>query len=218
MSNWGEYDNFESEYSFNNIKEEKLINEAIQLIFLRKYHNLKIKENELIKIFEECNYNDSYIIEKINDCLYHQTNHKKNHSKKIINNSRYKNFSKKNKKKNKKKNNEYKEREIELEDKNEEIIIENNRKNSLSTNESENIDLKRYYSSDNKKNIFENYSYLPQNNLYVNYLLSSDSNFFSNENTHLERSNLFTKNNNNDKYAFNWDKIIEFYKFDSSSF
>ena len=217
MSNWGEYDNLESEYSFNNVKEEKLINEAIQLIFLRKYHNVNIKENELIKIFEECNYNDSYIIEKINNYLYHQTNHKKNHSKKIINNSRYKNFSKKNKKKNKKKNNEYKEREIELEDKNEEII-ENNRKNSLSTNESENIDLKRYYSSENKKNFFENYSYLPQNNLYVNYLLSSDSIFFSNENTHLERSNLFTKNNNNDKYALNWDKIIEFYKFDSSSF
>ena len=82
MSNWGEYDNLESEYSFNNVKEEKLINEAIQLIFLRKYHNVNIKENELIKIFEECNYNDSYIIEKINNYLYHQTNHKKIHSKK----------------------------------------------------------------------------------------------------------------------------------------
>ena len=33
-----------------------------------------------------------------------------------------------------------------------------------------------------------------------------------------ERINFFTKNNDDDKYQYNWDKVIEFYKSNSSSF
>ena len=102
MSNWGEYDEENSNEEFKyqeDTKEKNLINEAIKLVFLRKYNNLNLKENELLKIFEECNYDDKCIIEKINNYLINNSNNKKIHSKKNNNyNSRFKHYSKKNKK------------------------------------------------------------------------------------------------------------------------
>ena len=72
MSNWGEYEEENSNDKIicqEDAKEKSLINEAIKLIFLRKYNNINLKENELLKIFEECNYEDNCIIEKINNYL-----------------------------------------------------------------------------------------------------------------------------------------------------
>ena len=273
MNNWGEYEeeNPNDEFIFNeDTKEKNLINEAIKLIFLRKYCNFNLKENELLKIFEECNYEDNCIIEKINNYLINNSNKKKFHSKKNNNyNSRFKNHSKKNNKQYKfKKNQIYKEREVEIEYNEEnEIInpIENNHrsisKSTAETSNSDNLNLKRYYSSEinnnnninnNNKNIENNFreispisinkeSYLPQKNTYASYLLGdNDYDYYSNKNkAHLnmenfqtkifpqvyfdkpidnnERINFFTKNNDDDKYQYNWDKVIEFYKSYSSS-
>jgi len=277
MSNWGEYDEENSNEEFKyqeDTKEKNLINEAIKLVFLRKYNNLNLKENELLKIFEECNYDDKCIIEKINNYLINNSNNKKIHSKKNNNyNSRFKHYSKKNNKQYKfKKNQYYKERKVEIEYNEEQEIknpIENNQRSiSTSTTEtsnSENLNLKRYYSSEiknNNNNINNNNnninnennmreispnsinkeSYLPQKNSYASYLLGDcDYDYYSNKNNaHLnienfqkkifphiyfdkpidnnERINFFTKNIDDDKYQYNWDKVIEFYKSYSSSF
>ena len=278
MSNWGEYEEENSNDKIicqEDAKEKSLINEAIKLIFLRKYNNINLKENELLKIFEECNYEDNCIIEKINNYLINNSNKKKFHSKKNNNyNSRFKNYSKKHNKQYKfKKNQIYKEREVEIEYNEEAEIknpIENNHRSISSstteTSNSENLNLKRYYSSEinnninninninnNNNNLENNFreispisiykeSYLPQKNTYASYLLGDcDYDNYSNQNNaHLnvenfqtkifpqvyfdkpidnnERINFFTKNIDDDKYQYNWDKVIEFYKSNSSSF
>ena len=280
MENWGEYDddNLLNEYTFEeDPKEKDLINEAIKLIFLRKYNTLNFKENELMKIFEECKYEDRCIIEKINNYLINNSNDKKIHSKKNNNyNSRFKKYSKKNNKShnkynkyNKKNNCYYKEREVEIEYDNEDIkeinnIEENNNNNHRSisisttgTSKSENLDFKKFYSSDlnnNNNNILdknnreispffsEKESYLPQKNTYASYLLGDNIDYFKNdnvkfniekfqsklfpevyfdkpiENQNIERIDFCAKNLDDDKYEYNWDKVIDFYKSNSSSF
>ena len=183
-------------------------------------------------------------------------------------NQSFKNHSKKNNKQYKfKKNQIYKEREVEIEYDNEDIkeinnIEENNNNNHRSisisttgTSKSENLDFKKFYSSDlNNNNILdknnreispffsEKESYLPQKNTYASYLLGDNIDYFKNdnvkfnidkfqsklfpevyfdkpiENQNIERIDFCAKNLDDDKYEYNWDKVIDFYKSNSSSF
>lgn len=65
-SAWNEYsDNSDNEQE--NI--EPIISEAVKLLFLRKYSSTNFAEEELIKLFQECNYKDNKIQAKINEKL-----------------------------------------------------------------------------------------------------------------------------------------------------
>ena len=140
MKNWDEYDDI-SENEDNELKNDiqthqNILNEAKKLLFIRKYSKYNINNNDLEKIINECNYDDKYIINKINNYLI------KNCKKSIIkknNNNRYK---KHNKSKYHNKKIKYKEREIEIEYNNNEneIIneIENNNYENEINNEIEN--------------------------------------------------------------------------------
>ena len=86
MKNWDEYDDIsenEDNVLINDIQSHQIIlNEAKKLIFIRKYSKYNINNNALEKIMKECNYDDKYIINKINNYLI--KNCKKSIIKKII--------------------------------------------------------------------------------------------------------------------------------------
>ena len=142
MKNWDEYDDIsenEDNVLINDIQSHQIIlNEAKKLIFIRKYSKYNINNNALEKIIKECNYDDKYIINKINNYLIKNCKKSIQYNKKN-NNNRYK---KHNKSKYHNKKIKYKEREIEIEYNNteNEIInkIENNNYENEINNEIEN--------------------------------------------------------------------------------
>ena len=201
MKNWDEYDDISENGDNENEKEEKIINEAKKLLFLRKYSNTKIKINELEKIIIESNYDDCCIIKKINNYLINNSKKSKdNNNNNKIHHSRLKRHNKYKHQNNNKKI-IYKEREVELdydkietnninekeENKEQDIKIINLNTRSISTSGNsiastspENMNLKHYYSSDlniEKKNLspfsIENSSYFPKNS-YASYLLGDN--------------------------------------------
>ena len=95
MKNWDEYDDISENGDNENEKEEKIINEAKKLLFLRKYSNTKIKINELEKIIIESNYDDCCIIKKINNYLINNSKKSKdNNNNNKIHHSRLKRHNK----------------------------------------------------------------------------------------------------------------------------
>lgn len=63
---WDEYlDQSDKENDDQPFTNHSLITEATKLLFLRKYSNTNLPKEDLISIFEDCNYIDNDIIKKI---------------------------------------------------------------------------------------------------------------------------------------------------------
>ena len=157
MKNWDEYDDI-SENEDNELKNDiqthqNILNEAKKLLFIRKYSKYNINNNDLEKIINECNYDDKYIINKINNYLIKNCK-KSNQYNKKNNNNRYK---KHNKSKYHNKKIKYKEREIEIEYNNteNEIIneIENNNYENEINNKFENNNYENEINNEIENNI-----------------------------------------------------------------
>lgn len=66
ISLWENYsDDSENEEQNNHGRDNKIINEATKLLFLRKYKNSEISDLKLEQIFEECDYQDHLIQQSI---------------------------------------------------------------------------------------------------------------------------------------------------------
>lgn len=66
LAAWDEYsDQSDKENDDHPFTDHSLITEATKLLFLRKYVNTNLPKEDLISIFEECNYIDNDIIKKI---------------------------------------------------------------------------------------------------------------------------------------------------------
>ena len=158
MKNWDEYDDIsenEDNVLINDIQSHQIIlNEAKKLIFIRKYSKYNINNNALEKIIKECNYDDKYIINKINNYLIKNCKKSIQYNKKNNNNR----FKKHNKNKYHNKKLKYKEREIEIEYNNNvnEIDNEIDNNNNNNNNENEIINEKEYNNNENENKIENN--------------------------------------------------------------
>lgn len=66
LAAWDEYsDQSDKENDEHPFADHSLITEATKLLFLRKYSNTNLPKEDLIRIFQECNYIDNDIIKKI---------------------------------------------------------------------------------------------------------------------------------------------------------
>ena len=160
MKNWDEYDDI-SENEGNELKNDIqshqiILNEAKNLIFIRKYSKYNINNNDLEKIIKECNYDDKYIINKINNYLIKNCKKSNQYNKKNNNNR----FKKHNKNKYHNKKLKYKEREIEIEYNNNENEInnemENNNNENEINNEMENNNYENEINNEMENNNYEN--------------------------------------------------------------